>query len=299
MKKSTPVTRTNLSKQTTEEDKYLEREKAISSLFAEQFVALKSMREDQVKCLALSTKINTFILDDDKRVKFNVGGQYFETKAKTLNNEKETFFTAMFSEQFNTKPGEDGAHFIDRDPTYFRFILKYLRDPGDVTQWIDGLKSHLDEFQMSELEAEVAFYGLLGFSAEIAKVSSPCSAVGNFGLITGNEATQLETWIGKKGAWTLLYQATKNGFASANFHPCCDNKGATVCIIKTTNGSIFGGYAAGHWHSSGTYEWYGGKNFIFSAYRAGQTRQMVKFDNNGSQCGNANGIVGITCRLIY
>jgi hypothetical protein len=149
---------------------------------------------------------------------------------------------------------------------------------------------------MSELEAEVSFYGLLGFSAEFEKMRSNCYAVG---LITGREATQIETWIGKKGAWSLLYQATTTGFASTDFHQCCDNKGATVCIIKTTNGSIFGGYAAGPWTSNNNWEWYGGKIFIFSAFRAGHTRQMVKFDNNGPRCANAHGIVGITCRLTY
>ena len=35
---------------------------------------------------------------------------------------------AMFSGKFETKPSEDGAFFIDRDGTHFRFILNYLRN---------------------------------------------------------------------------------------------------------------------------------------------------------------------------
>ena len=34
---------------------------------------------------------------------------------------------AMFSGRFDTKPGEDGSYFIDRDGTHFRHILNYLR----------------------------------------------------------------------------------------------------------------------------------------------------------------------------
>ena len=34
---------------------------------------------------------------------------------------------AMFSSRFETKPGEDGSYFIDRDGTHFRYILNYLR----------------------------------------------------------------------------------------------------------------------------------------------------------------------------
>ena len=32
----------------------------------------------------------------------------------------------MFSGRFDTKPGEDGSYFIDRDGTHFRYILNYL-----------------------------------------------------------------------------------------------------------------------------------------------------------------------------
>ena len=35
---------------------------------------------------------------------------------------------AMFSGKFEKKPCEDGAFFIDRDGTHFRFILNYLRN---------------------------------------------------------------------------------------------------------------------------------------------------------------------------
>ena len=35
---------------------------------------------------------------------------------------------AMFSGKFEMKPSEDGAFFIDRDGTHFRFILNYLRN---------------------------------------------------------------------------------------------------------------------------------------------------------------------------
>ena len=34
---------------------------------------------------------------------------------------------AMFSRKFEMQPSEDGSFFIDRDGTYFRFILNFLR----------------------------------------------------------------------------------------------------------------------------------------------------------------------------
>lgn len=62
------------------------------------------------------------------KVKLNIGGTVFMTTLETLTREKDNFFSAMFSEQFNTQPDEDGEHFIDRNPTMFPYILDYLRN---------------------------------------------------------------------------------------------------------------------------------------------------------------------------
>jgi len=51
-----------------------------------------------------------------------------------------------------------------------------------------------------------------------------------------------------------LYVATLDGAASNNFHALCDNKGATVVVVETTEGVIFGGYSDVSWSSSGDYQ---------------------------------------------
>ena len=52
----------------------------------------------------------------------------------------------------------------------------------------------------------------------------------------------------------LLYQGTRDGFDSSNFHSKCDNIPNTLTIIKSTNGNIFGGYTDQAWDSSGQYK---------------------------------------------
>lgn len=42
--------------------------------------------------------------------------------------------------------------------------------------------------------------------------------------------------------------STLNGF-----HSCCDNKGETITVIRSTSGHIFGGYTSKSWTSSGKY----------------------------------------------
>jgi len=39
-----------------------------------------------------------------------------------------------------------------------------------------------------------------------------------------------------------LYRASRDGFEASKFHEKCDNKGATLTIIRNTIGRIFGGF---------------------------------------------------------
>jgi hypothetical protein len=63
--------------------------------------------------------------------------------------------------------------------------------------------------------------------------------------------------------WKLLYRASMNGFSDHNFHSKCDNQPKTLTIIKTTNGSIFGGFREKTWPSLDRLE-LDPNSFIFS-----------------------------------
>ncbi len=61
-----------------------------------------------------------------------------------------------------------------------------------------------------------------------------------------------------------LYKATSNGFAAANFHSLCDNKGPSLTLIKTLAGHTFGGFTTTNWDSSGGVYKQDYKSFLFS-----------------------------------
>ena len=56
-------------------------------------------------------------------------------------------------------------------------------------------------------------------------------------------------------SFTLLYRGSRDGWRPKDFHDRCDNKGATVTVIKSSKGRISGGYTQLSWTSpsSGTY----------------------------------------------
>ena len=52
---------------------------------------------------------------------------------------------------------------------------------------------------------------------------------------------------GKQVTLEILYRASRDGWQCQDFHSRCDNKGATVTVIKCTGGFVFGGYADAPW----------------------------------------------------
>ena len=94
----------------------------------------------------------------NKVVILNVGGIKFTTSLKTLQAEPESMLGVMFSGRHPLVKQEDGSIFIDRDGTYFRIILNYLR--GNISS-IRQLPE--DNFILSDLLSEVQYYQLGGF----------------------------------------------------------------------------------------------------------------------------------------
>ena len=77
--------------------------------------------------------------NNNDKVRLNVGGTYFLTTYTTLsnvhNNSTPTYFHGFISQHFKKeydKQLSEEYYFIDRDPTYFRYVLNYLRD-GNIS----------------------------------------------------------------------------------------------------------------------------------------------------------------------
>ena len=149
---------------------------------------------------------------------------------------------AMFSGRFDTKANEDGSYFIDRDGTHFRYILNYLRTGQLVVPE--------DNTVRRELLTEAEFYQVQGIIDELKARLFKDSMV----LSSDQQQTLIkwlkETLTSASFDYALVYRASRNGWAAANFHSFCDNKGPTVTVVKSGN-YIFGGYTDESWESNG------------------------------------------------
>ncbi|XP_022808133.1 BTB/POZ domain-containing adapter for CUL3-mediated RhoA degradation protein 3-like [Stylophora pistillata] len=160
-----------------------------------------------------------------------------------------SMLNAMFSGRFETKPGEDGSYFIDRDGTHFRYILNYLRTGELIVP--------NDEIIRRELLAEAKFYQVEGMINELEPkptadlVPNVVQPFKDSLILSSSQGQTLMSWLKNTSGFPktneqLLYRASRNGWAASNFHSCCDNKGPTVTVVKSGN-YIFGGYTEQSW----------------------------------------------------
>ncbi|XP_028408907.1 uncharacterized protein LOC114531501 [Dendronephthya gigantea] len=184
-----------------------------------------------------------------KHVKLNVGGQIFKTSLETLVKDPDSMLAAMFSERFDVKPDEeDGAYFIDRDGTHFRYILNYLRT-GKL------IYPNENKILANELYIEAEFYQLDGVQKEIWPGASFQNSHYIINSLTEEQKNALLSWLPFQDIffnWVQIYSSSVNGYDSSYFHQDCDNKGPTVIIAKAGN-NIFGGYAEVSWNSSSSF----------------------------------------------
>ena len=184
-------------------------------------------------------------------IKLNVGGHYFTTSLQTLTKDPNSMLAAMFSGKFETRPSEDGAFFIDRDGTHFRFILNYLRTgkltlPDEATI-LREVEEEADFYQIQGIVHELKGPGPFGSSFQVKKSPEPFQ---ESKILTSVEHRQvLQAWLPPlHGTWIPLFQASRDGSSSESFHSKCDNKGPTVTIVNSVN-SIFGGFTDVPWMS--------------------------------------------------
>ena len=148
---------------------------------------------------------------------------------------------AMFSGRFDSKPAEDGSYFIDRDGTHFRYILNYLRTGQLVVPE--------DKIVRRELLTEAEFYQVQGIIDELKACPFEDSSI-----LSAEQRQTLTKWLERtlkdsSHTYSLIYRASRNGWAASNFHSCCDRKGPTVTVVRSSNNYIFGGYTEQHWES--------------------------------------------------
>ncbi len=113
----------------------------------------KMLEDKERMILNWEKKINGIVEKSKQEVKLNVGGKSFVTSMDTLCKEQ-TFFSVLFSGQFNIEKNEVGEYFIDRNPKHFEVILDHMRG----YERVDARIALMPNEERAELAEEVDFY---------------------------------------------------------------------------------------------------------------------------------------------
>ncbi|CAB4439461.1 unnamed protein product [Rhizophagus irregularis] len=153
-----------------------------------------------------------------------------------------------------------------------------------------------------ELRDDILKFHMLPGYTPIFKISPRCPKYQFDSVIidqTDDYLVLFANWIDKKGEYNnvenipykfnLLYRASRDGNTTEAFHEKCDNKGATIVIVKI-NGTeqIIGGYNPFDWDSSNKYK-KTTDSFIFLF----TDRKNIK----SAKAGYSNGQDSIGCHL--
>lgn len=180
-----------------------------------------------------------------KHIKLNVGGIIFKTSLDTLRKDSNSLLASMFSGSFDVRPDkEDGAYFIDRDGTHFRYILNYLRTGRLVFPKENNVLA-------AELFFEAEYYKITGMPEQIWPGPTFENPAHIFNSLTVDQREALLSWLPTPNFsnWAQLFVQNVNGWSPANFHNLCDKKGPTLVLAKATN-FVLGGYTQSSWNSN-------------------------------------------------
>ena len=121
--------------------------------------------------------------------------------------------------------------------------IKYINEINDkIKQSQNYNEINIDfSFDQKFIE-EIENFGYISYYNYIFKDSL---------ILNGNQKyiENLKNWINEKKKFKtkLSYRKTRDGDSYYNFHKLCDNQGANLVIIKTTEGNIIGGYTSLDW----------------------------------------------------
>lgn len=195
------------------------------------------------------------VYEDEESMEVNAGGEIVRVSRDTLTHVEGSPLEILFGGRWERRllRDDEGRPFLDVDPTCFRRVVDLLHeyrisppdDPPDLPVPAVPREQRRDQ--------DVVAAALLGRAASLrartrAATAGPLDSVI---LTTPERVEPLRRFLIEEGVRPTrlrsLYRGSRDGADAGSFHRHCDDKGATVTVVETTCGHVFGGYADVPW----------------------------------------------------
>ena len=144
--------------------------------------------------------------------------------------------------------------YINLSMKYIDVIEDYLKNGKKANK--DLVKQYYRNGNYNELSNEMKMIGITLNEREKNEIIG-CFDLrflrGSLILLDTQYDNYLRKWLENNYDMKLLYRASEHGYTAKSFHECCDNKGPTLIVIKSSGGWIFGGYTTKSWSGDGIY----------------------------------------------
>lgn len=198
---------------------------------------------------------------------------------------------------------------VDHPPPAFMLIINYLRLRAMMSAIEDGeerVPSILTNYPTGSIDLGDIVSKL--FEGEEEFILGNWRNVDSEIITSSTDKDHIKIWlaeVSKISGPQLLYRASRDGWDTNDFHSKCDDKGATVTIVKTSEGYVFGGYtdqswaSEGHWKSSNeaflfSLKCHAGLAPVKMRLKSGENRHAMYCSSNwGLGFGNDDIYVGI------
>eukprot|EP01084_Bolivina_argentea_P099422 178726_1 len=211
-----------------------------------------------------------------------------QTRSNANRSSYTTTYNATYTANVNNTSSPRTHSNVNQSSEY-KIQTKVINKTIDTTQEAKAFKSEYD----AVLKIEYTIHGFTRLNYEqihnkyipIGIKSIIIKYCGYFfidsSILNGNEKIILADHIlknkindGENDGIHLLFRATRDGFSEKKFHELCDNKGATVVIIKNNTGSTYGGFTTKHWKSDKhRHDVRDDKSFVFRIINDRQVQQ--------------------------
>ena len=133
-------------------------------------------------------------------------------------------------------------------------IYKLCKHPDIIWEYIetkDISEESLNQFDddielLNDLDAIHCYDNAIRVKISRCCLKNPSELLVNTQLVNQQYDAKLREWIGDY-KWKLIYRASEHEYTASSFHECCNDKGPTLIVIKSSGGWIFGGYTTQSW----------------------------------------------------
>ena len=138
---------------------------------------------------------------------------------------------------------------------YKDYICDTCKHPDIIWEYIetkDISEESLNQFDddielLNDLDAIHCDDNAIRMKISRCCLKNPSELLVNTQLVNQQYDAKLREWIGNDYQWRLIYRASEHEYTASSFHECCNDKGPTLVVIKSSGGWIFGGYTTQSW----------------------------------------------------